>query len=199
MSQRDTAWGPMEVQRVAASEAAQALQAVGIELKLCVPNLPWVAPEGEAKDLVRRAKEEDAEPVWRGDAYLLLSEPGQVTQALQHCRDELGYSQLYDLTACDPAADETQLKLIYGLRNLKSKARLILQSRVDKAAASVPSVASIYQAADWHEREAGEMYGITFVGHPDPRNILLPDDWVGFPLRKDYEYPDEYNGVSCKE
>jgi NADH-quinone oxidoreductase subunit C len=199
MSQRDTAWGPMQVQRVAATEAAQALQAAGIELELCVPTLPWIAPEGEAKELVRRAKEEGAEPVWRGDAYLLLADAQQVTSALLHCREHLGYAQLYDLTACDPAVADPQLKLIYGLRNLKSKARLVIQTRVDKAAASLPSVVSVYQAADWHEREAGEMYGITFDGHPDPRNILLPDDWVGFPLRKDYVYPDEYNGVSCKE
>jgi NADH-quinone oxidoreductase subunit C len=189
----------MQVQRDAATEAAQALQGLGIALELCVPNLPWVAPEGEAKDLVRRAKEEGAEPVWRGDAYLRLTDPGDVTRALLHCRDHLGYSQLYDLTACDLAVEDAQLKLIYGLRNLKSKARLVLQTRVDKAAATLPSAVPVYQAADWHEREAGEMYGITFVGHPDPRHILLPDDWVGFPLRKDYEYPDEYNGVSCTE
>ena len=55
-----------------------------------------------------------------------------------------------------------------------------------------------YRASQWHERECAEMFGITFVGHPDPRNILLPDDWVGYPLRKDYEFPKEYHGISCE-
>ena len=56
----------------------------------------------------------------------------------------------------------------------------------------------VHRASQWHERECAEMFGITFEGHPDPRNILLPDDWIGHPLRKDYEYPKEYHGISCQ-
>jgi NADH-quinone oxidoreductase subunit C len=56
----------------------------------------------------------------------------------------------------------------------------------------------VYRASQWHERECAEMFGIVFEGHPDPRNILLPDDWVGSPLRKDYEFPKEYHGISCE-
>lgn len=197
MAARDTAWGPMEVHRAAAEEAERSLTEAGFAVEAQMPNLPLIAPEGEAKDLVRRAKEEDAEPVWRGDAYLLLADPSQLPAALLHCRNELGYSLLYDATAADLSTDDPQFKLVYGLRNLQSKARLIVQARVAKDAAEVPSVAQVYPAADWHEREAAEMYGITYVGHPDPRKLLLPDDWAGFPLRKDYEYPDEYHGVSC--
>jgi len=61
-----------------------------------------------------------------------------------------------------------------------------------------PSTTAVYRASQWHERECAEMFGITFEGHPDPRNILLPDDWVGHPMRKDYEFPKEYHGVSCE-
>ena len=197
MAARDTAWGPMELNRAAAQEAAEALRAAGWELELQLPNLPLIAPEGEAKDLVRRAKEENAEPVWRGDAFLLLGKAQDLPAVLEQCRDELGYALLYDATAVDPSVESAELKLIYGLRNLQTKARLIVQARVPKTEAVVPSVALVYPAADWHEREAAEMYGITYTGHPDPRKLLLPDDWAGFPLRKDYEYPEEYNGISC--
>ncbi len=60
---------------------------------------------------------------------------------------------------------------------------------------SIPSVADIWPAADWHEREAFDMFGIDFPGHPDLRRILCADDWEGFPLRKDYAFPREYHGI----
>jgi len=60
---------------------------------------------------------------------------------------------------------------------------------------TIPSVAKVWPAADWHEREAYDMMGIIFTGHPDPRRILCPDDWEGFPLRKDYEFPLEYHDI----
>tara|TARA_B100000809_G_scaffold150862_1_gene148325 strand:+ start:228 stop:707 length:480 start_codon:yes stop_codon:yes gene_type:complete len=59
----------------------------------------------------------------------------------------------------------------------------------------VPSLANIWKTADWHEREAYDMMGIKFYGHPDLKRILLPEDWEGFPLRKDYKVADYYHGV----
>lgn len=61
---------------------------------------------------------------------------------------------------------------------------------------NIPSVADVWPAAEWHEREAYDMMGIVFDGHPDLTRILCPDDWVGHPLRKDYAFPAEYEGIS---
>lgn len=62
----------------------------------------------------------------------------------------------------------------------------------------VPSVAAVWPAANWHEREAYDLVGVRFVGHPDLTRILLNDDWTGHPLRKDYEFPLEYHGIRCR-
>jgi len=62
----------------------------------------------------------------------------------------------------------------------------------------VPTLSGVWKTADWQEREVYDLLGVRFVGHPDPRRILLADDWVGHPLRKDYEYPLEYHGIRCR-
>ena len=59
----------------------------------------------------------------------------------------------------------------------------------------MPTLCHLWPSADWHEREAYDLVGINFVGHPDLCRILLSDDWVGYPLRKDYTFPLEYHGI----
>jgi NADH-quinone oxidoreductase subunit C len=62
----------------------------------------------------------------------------------------------------------------------------------------VPSVSGVWRTADWHEREVFDLVGVFFTGHPNLVRILLADDWVGHPLRKDYEFPLEYHGIRCR-
>ncbi len=195
---RDTAWGPMEVLFEAARDAASALQSAGFEVELHEPNLPLYAPEGETKRLAKKHKEEDPEFEWRGDPWLLLKDRGRLLDALRLLRDDLGYEMLMDATAVDFDAEDEQLWAVYQLLSVGKKCRLSLKTYVPKADCRIDSATPVYPAADWHEREAAEMFGITYEGHPDPRPMLLPDDWVGHPLRKDYEYPEEYHGISCK-
>lgn len=72
---------------------------------------------------------------------------------------------------------------------------IAVKVRVPRDDPHIPSVADIWPAANWHEREAYDLLGILFDGHPDLRRILCCDDWVGHPLRKDYEFPLEYHGI----
>ncbi|MBL8805037.1 MAG: NADH-quinone oxidoreductase subunit C [Planctomycetes bacterium] len=134
-----------------------------------------------------------------GDPFVLV-EAQRLVEFLEVCRDDdrLKFEQLIDLSATDPAKDDAQLWINVQLLSLKFRHRLAIKCLLPKAAPSMPSTVPVYRASQWHERECAEMFGITFVGHPDPRNILLPDDWVGSPMRKDYEFPKEYHGISCE-
>lgn len=134
-----------------------------------------------------------------GDPFVLI-EPQKLPEFLELCRDDdrLRFELLIDLSATDPSKDDPNLWINIALLSVKFRHRLAIKCLVPKAAAAIPSAVPIYRAAQWHERECSEMFGITFTGHPDPRHILLPDDWLGFPLRKDYVFPKEYHGISCE-
>ncbi len=77
----------------------------------------------------------------------------------------------------------------------RARSEIAMKVRVPRDNARIPSVADVWPAADWHERETYDLFGIVFDGHPDLRRILCCDDWVGHPLRKDYEFPMEYRGI----
>ena len=98
----------------------------------------------------------------------------------------LRFSFLSDLTTVDRFPMEPRFELNYQLLSLDRRERLRLKVRVPGSVASVPSVTSIWPTANWHEREGFDLFGIRFQGHPDLRRILMPDEWEGHPLRKDY-------------
>ncbi len=87
------------------------------------------------------------------------------------------------------------LGVVYHLSSMVHGHKLTLKTDVPTADAKVPSVSSIWPTANWHEREVWDMFGIVFMNHPDLRRILLPDDYPGHPLRKDFKVPEFYNGM----
>ncbi len=91
--------------------------------------------------------------------------------------------------------DEENLRVVYHLDSIEFKHKIVIDLLVPKASPNIPSVTSVWKTADWHEREAYDMMGVTFDGHPDHRRILCPEDWEGFPLRKDYVVQEYYNGI----
>ena len=101
----------------------------------------------------------------------------------------LRYNFLADLTAVDWPEREPRFDVVYHLLSLETRAVVRLKMRVgdeEEHHPEVPTVSSVWPAANWYEREVYDLFGITFSGHPDLRRILMPDDWVGHPLRKDY-------------
>jgi len=98
----------------------------------------------------------------------------------------LHFSFLSDITTLDRFPLEPRFEVNYHLVSIDRRERLRLKVRVAGADCVVPSVTSVWPTANWHERENYDLFGIRFDGHPDLRRILMPDDWEGYPLRKDY-------------
>ena len=128
-------------------------------------------------------------------SYMQIS-PEQWGEVAVYLRDEapLRFDALMCLTGFDHGPGQG-LGVIYSLHSMEHNHKLEVRIEVPRDGGSVPSVAQVWRTADWHEREAYDMFGITFRDHPDHRRMLLPDDWEGHPLRKDYETPKEYRGI----
>jgi NADH-quinone oxidoreductase subunit C len=112
---------------------------------------------------------------------------------------ELAFDNLMCLAAVDyPKETPPRMEVVYHLFSYTRGHRFVLKVHTPREGARVPSVEKVWGVANWHEREAYDIMGILFEGHSDMRRILLPDDWEGHPLRKDWQDPDFYNGMHVK-
>ncbi len=104
-----------------------------------------------------------------------------------HDAPEMDFDYLVDLCGVDYLGKKTpRFEVVYHLYSMAQKHFIRLRAQVPEEDPAVSSVVAVWKGADWHERECFDMMGIRFEGHPDLRRILLPEDWVGYPLRKDY-------------
>lgn len=101
-------------------------------------------------------------------------------------KNELRYDMLTDVTAVDYLGQDPRFMVVYNLYSIPNKDRLRLKAPVAEGSAEIESVTCLWNSADWLERETYDLFGIVFANHPDLRRILMTDDWVGHPLRKDY-------------
>jgi NADH-quinone oxidoreductase subunit C len=112
---------------------------------------------------------------------------------------DLAFDNLMCLSAVDyPKEDPPRMEVVYHLYSYRHRHTFVLKVHLPREGARVPTVEGVWGVANWHEREAYDLFGIVFEGHSDLRRILLPDDWVGHPLRKDWQDPDFYNGMHVK-
>ncbi|MDR3696528.1 NADH-quinone oxidoreductase subunit C [Mucilaginibacter sp.] len=132
----------------------------------------------------------------------LLIDPDQITSVCLELRNNPNtyFDFLSSITGVDYGIESGRFGVVYHLASIPLQTQLTLKiskenSRDLNDLPEFPSIASVYRTADWHEREAYDLTGIFFDGHPDLRRILLPDDWEGFPLRKDYKNAEFYKGI----
>ncbi len=106
-------------------------------------------------------------------------------EVVKFCKEELGYRMLTEVSAIDYLADDGEFEVFYQMLNLKERKRIRIKCRV-KEDQAIESVEPLFRSADWSEREMFDMYGVKINNHPYMKRILMPDDWQGYPLRKDY-------------
>ncbi len=117
----------------------------------------------------------------------LVAEAGQIVQLCQALHDEYGFNFLCELTAVDYwPEEEPRFHLIYGFYSHANNARMAIRVPLNGDNPSIATVEDVFAGANWHEREVWDMFGINFDGSHDLRRILMPYDWEGHPLRKDY-------------
>jgi NADH-quinone oxidoreductase subunit C len=114
--------------------------------------------------------------------------PASVHDVLEYLRDsdEETFPLLSSLHGCDYLPEEPRLGVHYQLLSMERTDRLNVKTRVGVDEANLPSVVDLFPTADFQEREVYDMFGVVFDGHPDPRRILMPEDYVGFPQRRDF-------------
>jgi len=123
---------------------------------------------------------------FRDEAHVFISAE-HIIEALTVLRDEHEFALLSTLTAVDYWPQEApRFHVIYQLTSLAQNLSVQLRVPVNGSQPKVPTATGLYESANWREREVYDMFGIEFEGHPDPRRILMPEDWNGHPLRKDY-------------
>ena len=129
----------------------------------------------------------------------IVVKPGLIRDIAKYLRDKEGLR--FDSLMCLSGVHyqkENELGVTYHLYSTTEKHKLTLKVIMPEDDAHLPTVEQIWKTADWHEREAYDMFGIRFDGHPDPRRILCPDDWEGYPLRKDYQVQEFYRGMKVE-
>jgi NADH-quinone oxidoreductase subunit C len=119
------------------------------------------------------------------DEAVIDIEPGDVLPTAEEIK-KLGFTRLLMVTAVDYGES---LVMVYRVQSRSLSVSLFLKTRLSCDDLRIASVVPVWPAADWQEREVFDMFGVVFYGHPDLRRILLPDDFAGHPLRKDFDHP----------
>jgi len=121
----------------------------------------------------------------RNEPTLFIGAP-RIVEACRFLKAEQQFVRLSSITAVDWIPADPRFEVVYNLHSMDRNARLRLKCWVSEAECEIDSVTGVWRSANWYEREVFDLFGIRFRNHPDMRRILMPSDWEGYPLRKDY-------------
>jgi NADH-quinone oxidoreductase subunit C len=143
----------------------------------------------QIKEQLEKSRTDDFESlaVVRGDLVGYVK-PGRLVELCRHLRDDrdLQFNFLSMITAADfLGLRDKRFEVVYSLFSIPQHHRIMLKVKIDESE-NVPSLTSLWDTADWQEREVYDMFGIVFDGHPNLKRVLMDDDWVGYPQRKDF-------------
>ena len=122
---------------------------------------------------------------FRGEQTVVVAKPA-LAGVLKQCRDGLGFDALVDITTIDHLGADPRFEIVYELYSYAANLSLRIKSSTPEDDAEFPSATALWPAANWHEREAYDMMGLRFAGHPDLRRILMWEGYPFFPLRKEF-------------
>jgi NADH-quinone oxidoreductase subunit C len=128
-------------------------------------------------------------PRWRPGTpseTLIWIAPGRIVDVCRYLRDEQGFERLSGLSAIDRYPLEPRFEVLYLVHSIRRNIRLKMKVALSGADPVVPSVTAVWEGANWYEREAFDLFGVRFEGHPNLQRILLPEGWEGHPLRRDF-------------
>ncbi len=121
----------------------------------------------------------------KGELTLEIA-PAKIVSVCGFLKFDQKFIRLSTVTAVDRYPGEPRYEIVYHLHSIERNERLRLKARLSGSEPVIDSVTSVWRGANWYEREVFDLFGVTFTGHPDLRRIMMPDDWEGYPLRKDY-------------
>ena len=122
---------------------------------------------------------------FRGEVTITVKKEN-IVEICKFLKSSAAYNLLTDVTAVDYLGQDPRFLVVYNMYSIPNKDRLRVKAQVTEGDATIDTVSAVWSTADWLEREVFDLFGITFNGHPDLRRILMTEDWVGHPLRKDY-------------
>ncbi len=157
----------------------------------------------EIADLIKKKFPEEVKDVveFRGQVSVTVKKD-KILEIMRFLHDtpELYFDYLVDVCGVDYLGKkDVRFEVVYHLLSIKYNHRIRIKAEVPEDDCSIDSVVTIWAGANWHERECYDMFGISFKGHPDLRRILMPEDWEGYPLRKDYPLKSDLGAKEWKQ